>query len=77
MFYFIQSLTIFRIFAGPVLFVLISILNYYGLALAIFFLAAISDFFDGYFARKFNLESSLGAIIDPIADKILIIFMIL
>jgi len=77
MFYFIQSLTIFRIFAGPVLFALICIFNNYGLALAIFFVAAISDYFDGYFARKFNLESSLGEIIDPIADKILIIFMIL
>lgn len=77
MFYFIQSLTIFRIFSGPILLILISVFNNYDLALAVFFLSAISDYFDGYFARKFNLESALGEIIDPIADKILIIFMIL
>lgn len=77
MFYLIQGLTIFRIFSGPVLLVLISIFNSYSLALFIFFLAAISDYFDGYFARRFNLESEFGSIIDPIADKILIIFMIL
>jgi CDP-diacylglycerol--glycerol-3-phosphate 3-phosphatidyltransferase len=77
MFYLIQGLTIFRVFSGPALLVLISVFNSYSLALFIFFLAAITDYFDGYFARKFNLESEFGSIIDPIADKILILFMIL
>jgi len=35
-------------------------------------LAALTDFMDGFIARKFNQKSSLGRILDPIADKILI-----
>ncbi|MBP3920075.1 MAG: CDP-diacylglycerol--glycerol-3-phosphate 3-phosphatidyltransferase [Bacilli bacterium] len=38
----------------------------------IFVLASVSDFFDGYFARKFNCCSDFGKMIDAIADKILI-----
>src|SRR5450755_3284355 len=38
-------------------------------AIAIFLLAAISDGLDGYVARRYHQRSSLGAILDPIADK--------
>ncbi len=47
---------------------------YYGeffLALVTFFFAGISDMLDGVIARKFNQQSSLGTILDPIADKLL------
>jgi cardiolipin synthase len=39
----------------------------------IFLCAALSDFLDGFLARKYNATSSFGAIVDPLADKILII----
>lgn len=42
-------------------------------ALIIFVLAAITDFFDGWIARRRNEVSELGAAIDPIADKLLIV----
>lgn len=46
--------------------------NYY-LAALIFVLASITDFFDGYIARQWNQTTLLGAIIDPLADKMLTI----
>jgi CDP-diacylglycerol--glycerol-3-phosphate 3-phosphatidyltransferase len=43
------------------------------LALVVLTIGAWSDFFDGYFARRWNIESSWGAFLDPLADKIMII----
>lgn len=36
----------------------------------VFVLAGITDFFDGYIARKYNVSSKLGAFLDPVADKL-------
>jgi CDP-diacylglycerol--glycerol-3-phosphate 3-phosphatidyltransferase len=49
--------------------------NFSGLffAFIVFVLAAVTDFFDGFIARKKNLISDLGKILDPIADKVLIL----
>jgi len=45
----------------------------YGLAsAAIFVIAAISDWLDGWLARRLGVESPLGALLDPIADKLLV-----
>jgi CDP-diacylglycerol--glycerol-3-phosphate 3-phosphatidyltransferase len=75
--YFIQFLTYFRIIIGPIIFILITVFSFYGWALLLFFIASISDYWDGFLARKYNLESMLGAVLDPIADKILVTFIIL
>jgi CDP-diacylglycerol--glycerol-3-phosphate 3-phosphatidyltransferase len=40
-------------------------------ALVVFTLAALSDAYDGYIARKYDMTSAMGAFIDPLADKIL------
>jgi len=74
---FIQILTYFRIIAGPIIFVLILPFQSYGLALLVLLLASASDYWDGYLARKYSLTSVLGAVLDPIADKILITFVLI
>lgn len=45
----------------------------YVLALAVFGLAALSDGMDGYLAKRFGWTSNLGRILDPLADKILLV----
>jgi cardiolipin synthase len=52
-----------------------AILLYYGesgWALLVFFIAGLSDAVDGFVARRFDQQSELGTILDPIADKLLI-----
>ena len=46
-------------------------------ALAIYVAAAITDFFDGYLARAWSQQSSLGRMLDPIADKLLVAAVLL
>jgi len=72
-------LTIFRIISLPVLILMIlsseQEFNYY--AVLLFMAISASDFFDGYFARKMSIESSFGKMLDPIADKLFIITVII
>ena len=75
--FFIQFLTYSRILISPIIFLLITIFNFYGWALILFLLASISDYWDGFLARRYDLESKLGAVLDPIADKILVAFLII
>lgn len=64
-------LTFLRIAACPVLVLLLRDHAYAG-ALLIFLAAGITDGLDGYIAKRYNCVSRLGAILDPIADKLLI-----
>ena len=47
------------------------------IALALFIGAAITDFFDGYLARRWAQQSALGRMLDPIADKVLVAVVLL
>ena len=73
---FINLITVSRIVFGVIIFVLLTRTEMYWYAFILFFIASITDYFDGYLARKYNLVSQLGEILDPIADKILIVFLL-
>ena len=72
----INLLTLSRIFIAIIIFGLLMLNNYYVLAFVLFFVAGLTDYFDGFLARKYNASSQMGEILDPIADKILIIFLL-
>jgi cardiolipin synthase (CMP-forming) len=65
-------LTFFRLLAVP-LFCWTFFKAQYGAAFTLFLFAGISDLVDGYIARRFNQRTKLGAMLDPIADKLLMV----
>ena len=73
--YLINLLTLSRIFLAAIIFLLLTRPEGYFLAFILFFVAGVTDYFDGYLARKYQLTSDLGEVLDPIADKILIVFV--
>jgi CDP-diacylglycerol--glycerol-3-phosphate 3-phosphatidyltransferase len=72
---FINLLTFSRIVLAAIIFLLLMSPDGYLLALILFYIAGFTDWLDGYLARKYNAVSQLGEILDPIADKILIVFV--
>ena len=75
-----NKLTVIRIALTPVflfLFCAEFIPHNYLFALIVFVIAAVTDFVDGYIARKRNLITNFGKIADPIADKILMTAVLL
>ena len=73
-----NCLTLFRILVIPIIVAIqlsdIQYGNWYNAVL--FSLAGISDALDGYLARKWNQTSRLGAFLDPVADKLLVVTML-
>lgn len=65
-----NQLTILRIVVVPV-FIILLVYNELGWALATFILAGITDVLDGLIARRFGQKTSMGAVLDPLADKLL------
>ncbi len=73
---FINTLTISRMLLGPIIFLILTLNINYSLSLILFIFAGFTDYADGYLARKYNAISQFGEILDPIADKILIVFLL-
>ncbi len=69
-----NQLTIVRIVAIPLYLLVLYINRDWSnvLATIIFIIAGLSDYLDGYIARKYSMVTDLGKILDPIADKILV-----
>jgi CDP-diacylglycerol--glycerol-3-phosphate 3-phosphatidyltransferase len=67
-----NQLTAARFVLALVLFVLIGLDHYWIECTVVFALAALTDYLDGYFARKQGLSSTLGRVLDPLVDKVLI-----
>jgi CDP-diacylglycerol--glycerol-3-phosphate 3-phosphatidyltransferase len=72
-------LSLFRILIIPVLVYLLSYTDPFSSALAalLFLIAAVTDFFDGYLARRHRTVSDFGKILDPIADKLMIVAVLI
>jgi CDP-diacylglycerol--glycerol-3-phosphate 3-phosphatidyltransferase len=75
-FYFVQALTLVRV---PLIFLFLAVSVFTGhpvsefwfvVAFAAMMLSAVTDLFDGYFARKFQVTSQLGSYADPMTDKV-------
>lgn len=66
-----NRITLSRLFLAIVFFIFLSY-HFFDLALIIFFLAALTDWLDGHYARKRGLSTDLGRIADPFVDKVII-----
>ena len=74
-----NKLTMMRIVSVPLIIVCFLLDFPYSnwLCWGLFTLAGITDFFDGYLARKYQLESKLGAFLDPVADKMIVVLTLI
>jgi CDP-diacylglycerol--glycerol-3-phosphate 3-phosphatidyltransferase len=72
-------LTALRILLAPLFYILFAVTTppLYGWAVIVFVVAAITDWYDGYFARILGKTSAFGAFFDPLADKILMSFTLI
>lgn len=78
-----NQLTLLRLVLSGVFFIILNQYRYVGAAkpqgwilfsaIVVFVLAAVTDFMDGYLARRWNVESTFGRIMDPFCDKVMVI----
>jgi CDP-diacylglycerol--glycerol-3-phosphate 3-phosphatidyltransferase len=69
-----NTLTLFRVAAIPVIVILLLFTGRFPtfIAAVLFSVAAITDYFDGFYARRRGLVSTFGTVMDPVADKLLV-----
>ncbi len=67
-----NSLSLFRIFAIP-FYIYFFLIDNFILSGIIFIIAVSTDLIDGYIARKFNMQTKIGKLLDPLADKLTVI----
>ena len=65
-------LTLFRVLLIPT-FVLVFLYHHEVTALVVFVVAGVTDFLDGWIARRMHQQTGLGAFLDPMADKLLML----
>ncbi|HEY1684607.1 MAG TPA: CDP-alcohol phosphatidyltransferase family protein [Tepidisphaeraceae bacterium] len=76
-----NALTGTRLVLGVIFFIMLSYYQYEGrgdptflnIALLVYVIAVITDYFDGYLARKWSVEGAFGRIVDPFVDKVLVL----
>ncbi|MEQ1666862.1 MAG: CDP-alcohol phosphatidyltransferase family protein [Sulfuriferula sp.] len=71
-----NMISLLRLLLVPVVIYLLVQSNY-GYALAVFLLASVSDGVDGWIARHYHLQTKFGALMDPVADKLIILSCLL
>ncbi len=67
-----NALTLSRLALCPII-VYCQMTQHYQWGIALLLIAGLSDFLDGYVARRYGLESELGALLDPVCDKLLVL----
>ncbi len=69
-----NALTLTRIALVPIFMLLFTLESFWSklAALLLFVVASLTDFFDGYLARRYNIQTGFGKFMDPLADKILV-----
>ena len=66
-----NKLTTLRMILVPV-FIIVYLTGYHYVSAVIFIAASLTDFLDGHLARKYDLVTNFGKIMDPLADKLLV-----
>ncbi|MDO5724860.1 MAG: CDP-alcohol phosphatidyltransferase family protein [Tissierellia bacterium] len=72
-----NMITIFRLILVPVFWILFKLFDRIDLCIIVFMVAGVSDVLDGYLARKLDQITKLGTMLDPLADKLMNLSLLL